>query len=148
MGEEKIDFKQLEIIRYGNWRLYLHENQFPYLGRCCASAIREGANLVTEITPAETQELFSTIIPQWNKAVSELYGKQRPNVAIFGNTTPILQAHLIPRFFDIRRFYGIDFEDPNPTGNYSPYKKIKLPLETLLEIKGDIQGKLIILNNT
>ena len=134
-----MDYNQFLIKRFEHWELYLHKNQYPYIGRCYAAAIREDANLVTEMQEKEREELFADIIPKWHRSVQQLYGDSRPNIAIFGNEWPHLHAHLIPRFEGTRNFYGIDFTDPNPKGNYSPYPKKELPLETLLTIKANIK---------
>ena len=88
------------------------------------------------------EELFEEIIPTWKKAVESLYGAIRPNVAILGNLTPHLHAHLIPRFQTPKTIHGIEFIDPNPKGNYAPYPKKELPLEIVLKIKEEIQSKL------
>ncbi|MBI4152268.1 hypothetical protein HY495_01035 [Candidatus Woesearchaeota archaeon] len=137
-----MDYEQFKIKRFDLWDLYLHQDQFPYIGRCYASAIREDANLVTEMEPAEAKELFSTVVPEWHRTVSKLFGVSRPNVAILGNEWPHLHAHLISRFQNTKHFYGIDFIDPNPTGNYSPYPKREISVDLLLRIKKDIQREL------
>jgi diadenosine tetraphosphate (Ap4A) HIT family hydrolase len=137
-----MDYEQFKIKRFNLWELYLHKNQFPYLGRCYASAIRKSIDLVTEIETTESEELFSTVIPEWYKAVSKLFGEFRPNVAILGNEWHHLHIHLIPRFYDSKTFYGIDFIDPNPKGNYSPYSKREISLDVLLRIKEDIKREL------
>ena len=93
-----MDYNQLKIKSYNFWDLFLHENQYPYIGRCYASAKREDADLVTGMDPHEMWELFQTIIPQWDVAVYELFNRSRPNVAILGNKWEHLHAHLIPRY--------------------------------------------------
>jgi len=133
-------YEQFKIMEFKCWDLYLHENQFPYLGRCYASSNREEANLVTDITSLESTELFSIVIPSWHNAIKKLFGRSRPNVAILGNEWNHLHVHLIPRFKEPKRFYDIEFIDPNPKGNYSPYPKKEIPLETLLMIKEDIKS--------
>lgn len=137
-----MDYEQFKIKQFDLWDLYLHKNQFPYLGRCYALTIRENADSITDITKEEAEELFSLIIPSWQRSVSELYGKSHPNVAFMGNDWHHLHAHLIPRFQYAKHIYGIDFIDPNPKGNYSPYPKKEILLEILLKIKEDI-GQII-----
>ena len=137
-----MEYEQFKIKRFDLWDLYLHKNQFPYLGRCYASAIREDAELVTDMETIEAEELFSIVIPEWHKAVSRLFGDSRPNVAILGNDWPHLHAHLIPRFTYTKQFYGMDFTDPNPKGNYSPYPKREIYLDVLLTIKEDIKREI------
>ena len=137
-----MDYEEFEIKQFGLWRLYLHRNQFPYLGRCYASAIRNDADLVTDMTRDEAEELFSIVIPSWHKAVLKLFGESRPNVAILGNEWAHLHAHLVPRFENIKNFYGISFIDPNPKGNYSPYPKREISQDVLLRIKEDIQREI------
>jgi hypothetical protein len=41
-----------------------------------------------------------------------------------------------------RTFHGIEFVDPNPKGNYAPYPKKDIRLDTLLRIRDDIRAKL------
>ena len=134
-----MNYEQFKIKRFDLWDLYLHVNQFPYLGRCYAAAIREDADLITDMLPAESQELFFLVIPSWHKTLQKLFGESRPNIAILGNDWPHLHAHLIPRFRNPKSFYGIEFIDPNPKGNYSPYPKREISLDVLLRIKEDIQ---------
>lgn len=137
-----MDYGQFKIKEYDNWDLFLHTNQYPYLGRCYAWAKRKEADKITDISSGELIELFGEIIPSWNLAVDLLFQHDRPNVAILGNEAPHLHAHLIPRYNTAREFHGIIFTDPNPAGNYAPYPKQKIELELLLKIKDAIKEKL------
>ena len=140
--KETDDYEQFKIKIYNLWDLYLHINQNPYVGRCYAWAKRENANFVTDMTEEETLELFHTIVPEWDSAISSLYLHDRSNVAILGNTAPHLHAHLIPRYRTPRHLYNHVFTDPNPKGNYAPYPKHEFPTTTLLQIKDDIKIEL------
>lgn len=137
-----MDYEQFKIKEYDCWDLFLHVNQFPYLGRCYAWAKRKDADKITGIRSGELLELFGKVIPEWDKAVQQLFQHDRPNLAILGNEAPHLHAHLIPRYNTPREYYEITFVDPNPTGNYAPYPKQKLEEEILLKIKEDIKAKL------
>jgi len=137
-----MDYEQLKIKKFEQWDLYLHKNQFPYIGRCYAWAIRPEADKVSDMNTHEREELFTIVIPSWEKAIKEIYGEIRPNIAILGNETPHLHAHLIPRFQTPRQFHGIEFTDPNPKGNYAPYPKKDIPLEILLRIRDEIRAKI------
>jgi len=137
-----MDYEHFKIKVYDNWELFLHTNQYPYLGRCYAWAIRPDANKVTDMDKTETDELFNIIVPEWDRAVSELFDHDWPNVSYLGNTSPHLHWHLIPRYHTPRKFYDTDFIDPNPTGNYAPYPKKPLPEEVLMQIKRDIKSKI------
>ncbi|MBI2665981.1 HIT domain-containing protein [Candidatus Woesearchaeota archaeon] len=137
-----MDFSQFLLKTYLHWELYLHKNQFPYIGRCYAWARRAEADKISDMTVAEMEELFISVIPHWEHAVQQLYQPSRTNLAILGNETPHLHAHLIPRYIVQKNFYGIAFQDPNPYGNYAPYPKKELSLEVLLKIKQEIQQKL------
>lgn len=121
---------------YEHWVLYLHPNQYPYLGRCYATAIRDEADLVTDMTIEESTELFQVVIPEWNLALHAVIGVEfRPNVAILGNEWPHLHAHLIPRYYLTVTLSGVEFSDPNPGKSYSPYPKKSIPKIILLEMK-------------
>ena len=135
-------YEQFKIKEYGQWDLFLHINQFPYIGRCYAWAKREDADLVTDMNPEETEELFQTIIPSWNRTVKNLFQSDRPNIAILGNEANHLHAHLIPRYNSVCEHYSIKFEDPNPKGNYAPYPKRKLDQTILFEIRDEIKSKI------
>ena len=136
------DFEQFKIKLYDHWILYLHQHQFPYIGRCYAWARREDAAKVTDLSSIEAKELFEIIIPQWDQGVRKLFRHDWPNVSILGNEAPHLHAHLIPRYHSLRQFYGLEFVDSNPKGNYAPYLKKEIPLETLLQIKNDLGAAL------
>ena len=136
------DFEKFKIREYNLWVLFLHKEQYPYIGRCYAWAKREDARSVSDMNLQESSELL-VIIHDWGYALHSLFGGGFwPNLAILGNETPHLHAHLIPRHRKPIEAHGIRFEDPNPNGNYAPYPKIDLPLETLMKIKSDIGQKL------
>lgn len=137
-----MDYEQFKIKRFDNWDLYLHVQQFPYLGRAYAWARRDGVNEVSQMNSDERDELFDVVIPSWENSMKLFHDKFRTNLAIFGNTSPHLHAHLIPRFETPRQYRGIDFIDSNPTGNYAPYPKKELPLEMLLSIKEQIRNQI------
>lgn len=135
----EIDYEIFKIRSYSVWDLYLHKEQFPYIGRCYAAAKRPEADNVLDISTWEMEELFIDIVPDWFNAVKELYKADWPNVAMLGNDWQHLHTHLIPRYFESRSFHGIDFIDPKPTKNYAPYEKKDIPLETLLKIRDQIR---------
>jgi len=137
-----IDYDRFKIKEYGFWNLFLHKNQYPYIGRCYAWAKREEADKITDISSRELIELFEEIIPAWDKAVYQLFQHDRPNLAILGNETPHLHAHLIPRYNTPRTLYNVTFTYPNPTGNYAPYPKQKIELYILLQVRDSIKEKL------
>lgn len=129
------------IKEYDFWDLFLHINQYPYIGRCYAWAKRDEADKITEIRSGELLEVFGKIISDWNRAVYQLFQHDRPNLAILGNEAPHMHAHLIPRYNSPREFQGMVFTDPNPRGNYAPYDKRELPLDILLQIRDAIKEK-------
>ena len=139
MGD--INYSQLKIKEYTHWDLFLHIQQFPYLGRCYAAAKRVDAANIVDILPEEAQELFCTIVPAWNKAIKTLYNHDWPNVAILGNDWRHLHAHLIPRYFSPRQAHGLEFIDPRPKSNYAPYDKKEISFEVLLQIKEDVKSQ-------
>jgi diadenosine tetraphosphate (Ap4A) HIT family hydrolase len=137
-----MDYDKLKIKEYKYWDLFLHERQYPYIGRCYASAKRKEADLVVDMNEEESEELFFHVIPQWNNAVKKLFNCSRSNVSCLGNSWNHLHWHLIPRYSSPRNFYGIEFIDPNPSGNYSPYDKKEIKEDILLKIKQDILKEL------
>lgn len=138
-----MDYEQFKIKVYDNWGLYLHISQFPYIGRCYAWAKRDSALNVMGMNPEERNELFDLVMPEWDSAIKQLFSHDIANLACLCNEAKHLHWHLIPRYNSPRRLYDIDFIDPNPKGNYSPYHKQRINEETLLKIKDDICSKLI-----
>jgi diadenosine tetraphosphate (Ap4A) HIT family hydrolase len=136
-----IDYRELLIKEFHFWNLQLHTNQYPYIGRCYAWCKGKAKN-VLEMNAEEEKELFSSIIPKWWDAVKELYQSEWPNVACYGNTSPHLHWHLIPRFNGQKKFYNVVFEDKNQGKNYAPYEKKGISLEIMRKIKNDITSKL------
>ncbi len=137
-----MNYEQLKIKSYSLWDLFLHKHQFPYIGRCYASAKREDARSVRDMSKAERDELFDVIVPEWEISVGILFSPSRTNMASLGNTHNHLRWHLIPRYRKPKTRFGIEFIDPDPSRNYSPYPKKDIPLDTLLHIKEAIKSKL------
>ena len=137
-----MDYEQFSIKDFSFWKLYLHQNQFPYLGRCYAWANRSDAVEISDMTVSEREDLFEKVIPAWRRAIDGLCHPDKINLAILGNTSPHLHTHLIPRFQTPRQFGGIEFIDPNPAGNYAPYPKRELPMETLFAIRDKIRAEI------
>ena len=127
---------------YEHWDLLLAHQCYPYIGRCKAWAKREEADHLTDMSKAERDELFDVILPEYKRAVTELFNPYRINLAIFGNTVRHLHAHFIPRYEEEKEFYGITFVDPNPYGNYAPYPKKQLERDVILKIAEDIKSSL------
>lgn len=122
------------IKRYKHWALMVHQDQYPYAGRCVAAALREEADLLTDMNVEERNELFDLVIHDWSNALKKNFGMDRPNLTILGNTWNHLHAHLIPRYNKPFKILDFEFVDPNPTGNPSPHEKKLIPPNVLVEI--------------
>jgi len=134
-----MDYEMFRIKVYDCWDLFMHANQFPYVGRCYAWARRETARTVADMSKPERDELFDLVIPEWNRAVRTFYAGCWYNVAFLGNETPHLHAHLIPRYDSDVIIKNIEFRDPNPKGNYSPYPKRQLSPDVIAHIKNTLE---------
>jgi len=130
-----MDFEKFSLKKYRHFELYLHQEQFPYIGRSYAWSLRDDAKEIRDMKRGELIELHQEIFPEWENSVRKLFGSNWSNLAIFGNTSPHLHAHLIPRYESLVRFSGIEFVDKNPRGNYSPYQKMSLNEEVLFGIR-------------
>lgn len=62
------DHLRIDIPYLQYWDLFLHKEQYPYLGRCYAWARCENADELLDMTPDERNELFDIIIPIWSRA--------------------------------------------------------------------------------
>ncbi len=123
------------IKNYRYWRMYMHPNQYPYLGRCYASSHRIEAQSVTDMTLEEMIEFYQVILPQWRSVITSSWGEFLPNVAFFSNTWPHLHVHMIPRFEINPVHYGVHFEDRNRGRNYAPYISLELSIPLMADIK-------------
>ncbi len=132
------DFDKLKIKVYDMWDLFLHVNQYPYLGRAYAWAKRDDAETVSDMSPQERDELFACVLPEWERAVKEIFQHDLTNLACLCNTAKHLHWHFIPRYNAPRVRGGIEFVDPNPTGNYAPYPKKDLSEEFLFAIRDEM----------
>ena len=138
------DYFRFKIKVYTYWDLFLHENQFPYIGRCYAWVRKENVTNLEEMSKSEMFALFDVIIPEYSEAIRKLFPFDKLNLAIFGNEAPHLHAHFIPRRNNPIKVYDIEFTDPNPNGNYSPYnREFEIPDQTLMQIKIDITKYLV-----
>lgn len=62
------DHLRIYIPHLQHWDLFLHTEQYPYLGRCYAWARRENAEGLLSMTHDERNELFDIIVPIWSRA--------------------------------------------------------------------------------
>ena len=81
--ENEDPYEKFLIKRYRHWGLYLHAAQFPYVGRCYASANRQNADVVTDMSADEREELFELVVPEWKNGVHRAFPMDRENLAIF-----------------------------------------------------------------
>ncbi|EKE27922.1 MAG: hypothetical protein ACD_3C00128G0003 [uncultured bacterium (gcode 4)] len=139
-------YEKYKIKDYKYWTMFLHVNQYPYIWRCYAWAKRENADLTTDMTKEERDELFDEVIPSWSNCVKGLFSNDRINVSSLGNTSNHLHWHMIPRYFAPREFDWIKFLDANPNANYAPYEKKELNEDILQKIKQALKSKLVTYN--
>ena len=136
------EYAKYRLMEFKHWTLYLHNEQYPYIGRCVAAANRKEADVLTDGTLEEYTELHMKIIPLWVSTCEKLYEMDRPNLAILGNTWNHLHAHLIPRYHKVKTFHKIEFFDENPTGMYAPYKKMDIQPQIIDNIISEMKQEL------
>jgi diadenosine tetraphosphate (Ap4A) HIT family hydrolase len=130
-----MDYTKYLIKEYKYWELYLHINQYPYVGRCYAWAKRDEANHFSDMTDSELLEFKNDIIPYYeNKLNYKFPSILRFNYSVMGNEAPHLHFHMIPRYEKDFTFMGIDFKDSKKNGNYAPYEKKKISNEVIDKI--------------
>ena len=133
-----MEFEKLKIKTYDNWDLYLHTHQNPLIGRSYAWAKRPEAKSVIDMTPHEREELFTQVIPEWDKAVKTLYNHDLVNVSALCNNAKHLHWHLVPRHHNFKEFYREEFKDPIPHRNYAHLDKKPVSDDLLIKIRDDI----------
>ena len=65
---DSYDHLLIDIPHLQHWDLFLHTEQYPYLGRCYVWARRENAEGLLSMTHDERNELFDIIVPIWSRA--------------------------------------------------------------------------------
>jgi len=133
-----LDFEHLLLKEYAFWKVYLHSEQYPYVGRCYAAATRADAHEYLDLTREEHEEFSMIIVPSWLFAVKSLFPVHKPNICFLGNTWNHAHGHLIPRYARQFMYEGIEFIDPNPKGNYAPYMKRDMGIIFLQQVKTEL----------
>ena len=134
------DFSVLLVKEYQYWSVYLHENQ-GYLGRCVIWCKRENAIDLPDATATEQAELY-LILKKVRSAVARAFGPDWFNYAFFGNETPHLHCHFIPRYAHSRNFAGMAFEDHHWGHDYRTDPTFITPQTVLAAIKAELIAKL------
>jgi diadenosine tetraphosphate (Ap4A) HIT family hydrolase len=127
-----MEYTKYLIKEYKYWELYLHLNQYPYIGRCYAWAKRTDANHFSDMTELEILEFKNNIVPDFeNQLNSKFPSILRFNYTVMGNEAPHLHFHMIPRYEKDFIFMGVDCKDDKKDGNYAPYEKKKISDEVI-----------------
>ena len=146
MSNDPSFYEQLKIKEYNHFGLFVHENQ-SYLGRSVAWLLRAGGmQRLSGLSDEEQQELFSVVIPEYEKVIEKLWKPDHMNYAWLGNHfhehAGHGHMHLIPRYKTKRDFYGITFVDDRWGKNYAPCSILNPPETILFKIKESIQAEL------
>lgn len=139
-------YEHLVLKRYRHWTLFLHENQH-YLGRAYAWLNRhKDMHRLSKITKAERDELFDTVLPEYERAVEKLSSPDFMNYPWLGNEFVSHgghgHLHLIPRYQDPVLFAGRTFTDGRWGKNYAPYPKTKTPKAVVEKIRDALKKNL------
>lgn len=135
-------FEDLRIKNYGKWDLFLNKDQNPFIGRAYAWLNREETGGLAALKAEEVEQLFYSILPAFERAVSGLFQPVRFNHAEFGNRTPQTHMHIVPRYDKMISFGGFLFTDPDHTQNYSSFNGIPVLDKLTLMIRDSIREAL------
>jgi diadenosine tetraphosphate (Ap4A) HIT family hydrolase len=125
-------YAQFDVKHYTHWTLRIEEKQ-RYLGQAMAWLERDG-NLqrFSSLTEAERNELWNIVLPEYEKAIQELWQPDHMNYAWLGNNVDAHNGHghlhLIPRYKMPRIFAGREFVDGRWGYNYAPYAQEPAPM--------------------
>jgi len=118
------------------WTLKLHSNQ-GYLGRCVLVCKRVNAEVLTDATIEEINELFK-IFESLEKSLCELFKIDGIDYASLGNDFKHLHFHIIPRYIEnITKHDSVFYGEPLTT-QYKTKKIHTYDYDTFLKIKNDI----------
>ena len=134
-------YAKFKISEFGNWDLFLLENQY-FLGRGYIWAKRKNAVDFLDMTPKEKDEFFY-VAREFRRVLREEFNPNIFNYYAAGNVSPHLHVHIIPRYETPRVFDGVEFKDDIFGKNHSFYdKNFKIPKETLLKIRNTLRSRL------
>ncbi|MGD1039355.1 MAG: HIT domain-containing protein [Dehalococcoidales bacterium] len=125
---------------YIYWSVYIHENQ-GYLGRCVIWCKRANALDLTDVVPAEQQELI-IILKDLYQATKRSFQADWFNYAFLGNGVRHLHCHFIPRYQSPRIFRGTAFEDKLWGHNYKTDHTFITSPELLERIRNELKQAL------
>ena len=140
------DYEKFRLLAYKHWDLYLNSNQC-YLGRSYAWLKRPGEmQLLSALTIEERDELFETVLPDFESALSQLWAPDHMNYSWLGNHFKTHHGHghlhLIPRYAMARDFRGYTFKDPAWGKNYISGVMPVLPEIVLFAIRDVLRAQL------
>lgn len=136
-----MDYRKDLIKEYKHWKIYIHRNQC-YLGRVYMWAKREDALDFFDMTKEEQEEYFK-IGRKIKKTLKKLFNPNLYNYATLANVACHLHTHIIPRYKDKRKMFGITFKDERWGRNYAPSNDdFKISEKVLMKIKEAIISEL------
>ncbi|MBI2045253.1 hypothetical protein HYT23_04300 [Candidatus Pacearchaeota archaeon] len=129
------------IRKFDYWTIYLAENQY-YLGRVYVVLNRHGPEKTIELTKGEWNEL-KEISDKLTIVLASLYKYDLAHYIISQMRDRYhFHMHLIPRYENVRNFYGEEFKDEMWGKPPFPTPKREFSEEILMQIKGDIKKHL------
>lgn len=99
----------------------------------CRVILNRHVREMTDLSPMDREQLM-TVVYAVESAVRETMRPDKMNIASFGNITPHIHWHVIPRFRDDRHF-------PQPTWA-APQREAKVPAERVADA-GNVAAALI-----
>lgn len=134
-------YEKFIIKEFKHWTVYLHNNQF-YLGRVYIWAKRKDAFDFFDMTKDELKEYFK-IGKELRRGFKKLFNPDMYNYATLANVARHLHTHVIPRYKEKRKMFGVTFIDKRWGKNYAPQDEdFKITEEVLMKIKGIIKLEL------
>jgi len=139
-------YEQFDLKDYQYWTLRLEEHQ-RYLGQSLVWLKREGEmQRLSSLTEAERNELWSIVLPEYEKAMAGLWQPDHMNYTWLGNLFHLHKGHghlhLIPRYKTPRTFAGEEFLDTRWGNDYVPYPREAASLGLILAIRDILKAQL------
>lgn len=139
-------YEQFAIKRYQHWTLQVEEKQ-RYLGQAVVWLEREGdMQRLSSLTKPERDELWESVLPDYEVALYRLWQPDHLNYAWLGNSFHLHKGHghlhLIPRYKTSRTFEGREFTDDRWGRNYVPYTQDAAPAAVALAVRDALISQL------
>ena len=139
-------YAQFDVKRYRHWTLRVSDRQ-SYLGKAVVWLEREGdMQRLSSLTKDEQIELWDRVLPEYERALENLWKPDHMNYGWLGNLFALHKGHghmhLIPRYASSREFGGHVFVDTEWGKHYKVDSRENTPLPLVMAVRDVLRAEI------